>query len=133
MTTDFIHLTIQDVDGTSAPVTDVVRYDQFVGWLFKPGTEEQMALHMALGVCGEAGELADAIKKEYIYGKPRNISHIVEELGDLEFYLQKVREHYGLDRQTILQANANKLSKRYTSLRYSDKAAIERADKAPGN
>lgn len=108
---------------------DTVRYDQFVRNLFKPMTETLMALHAALGVAGEAGELADAIKKEYIYGKPRDRANIVEELGDLRFYLQSVQNHYLISEQEILQANANKLSKRYAELKYSDAAAIARADK----
>jgi NTP pyrophosphatase (non-canonical NTP hydrolase) len=114
------------------PVREVVRYDQFVKNLFKGDTEKVMALHAALGVCGEAGELGDAIKKEYIYGKPRDLVNIVEELGDLEFYLQQVRNHYGIDREYVLQCNAEKLSKRYVGLKYTDAAAIARADKETG-
>jgi len=111
------------------PVRETIRYDQFVRQLFKADTEQVMAIHAALGVCGEAGELGDAIKKEYIYGKPRNLKHVVEELGDLEFYMQAVRNHYGIDRDYVLQCNAEKLSERYVGLKYTDAAAIARADK----
>lgn len=114
------------------PVREVVRYDQFVRNLFKGDTEKVMAIHAALGVCGEAGELGDAIKKEYIYGKPRDLVNIVEELGDLEFYMQQIRNHYGVDREYVLQCNAEKLSKRYVGLKYTDAAAIARADKEAG-
>ena len=108
---------------------DQIRYDQFVRQLFKADTEPMMALHAALGVCGEAGELADAIKKQYIYGKQVNISNIIEELGDLKFFIQAVMNHYGLKEQYVLQVNANKLSVRYSGLRYTNEAAIARADK----
>ena len=127
-TDDFIHLQIVH-DPEAGPVNEVVRYDQFVRGLFKPDTEQVMALHMALGVAGEAGELADAIKKEYVYNKPRDLTNIIEELGDLEFYLQQVRMHYNVSRAAVLQANADKLAKRYVNLKYSDAAAIARADK----
>lgn len=130
-TDDFVSLSIVH-DPIHGPVTETIRYDQFVRWLFKPGTDQVMALHTAIGVAGEAGELADAIKKEYIYGKPRDLENIIEELGDLEWYLQAVRNHYGVSRKAILQANAEKLSKRYVNLRYTDAAAIQRADKNPG-
>lgn len=112
------------------PVRETIRYDQFVRQLFKADTEQVMALHMALGVASEGGELADAIKREYIYNKPRNLSHVVEELGDLEFYMQAVRIHYGIDRDHVLQCNAEKLSERYVGLKYTDAAAIARADKS---
>jgi NTP pyrophosphatase (non-canonical NTP hydrolase) len=107
----------------------VVRYDQFVKQLFKADCGIMMKMHAALGVCGEAGELADAIKKEVVYGKPEDMQNLIEELGDLRFYMQAVQNLYGITEQDILQYNANKLSKRYSSLRYSNEEAIRRADK----
>jgi NTP pyrophosphatase (non-canonical NTP hydrolase) len=106
------------------------RYDSFVALLFKQQPAHIMALHAALGVAGEAGELADAIKKEHIYGKPTDRANIVEELGDLRFYIQAVMQMYGISEQEVLQQNANKLCVRYKSLRYSDGEAIARADKS---
>jgi NTP pyrophosphatase (non-canonical NTP hydrolase) len=128
-TDDFVSIQMIHKDPEVPPAAETIRYDDFVRWLFKPGTEQVSALHSAIGVAGEAGELADAIKKEYIYGKPRDLENIIEELGDLEWYLQSVRNHYGFSRKQILQANADKLAKRYVNLRYSDAAAINRADK----
>lgn len=110
-----------------------VRYDKFVELLFKQEDEKSMALHAALGVCGEAGELGDAIKKEYTYNKLRDRHNIVEELGDLRFYMQAVMNHYEISEQEVLQGNATKLAKRYASLSYSDTAAQARADKADGS
>lgn len=107
-----------------------VRYDQFVMGLLKPENEKDTAMHIGLGVCGEAGELADAIKREYTYKKPRDRANIVEELGDLRFYMQACQNHYGITEQEILQGNAGKLGKRYAGLFYSDEAAISRADKS---
>jgi NTP pyrophosphatase (non-canonical NTP hydrolase) len=128
-TTTFVAVAIQPNDLEAPPAHETIRYDDFVRWLLKPGTEQVTALHCAIGVAGEAGELADAIKKEYIYNKSRDLENIVEELGDLEFYLQATRNHYGISRAQVIQANAEKLGKRYVSLRYSDAEAIARADK----
>lgn len=108
---------------------DIIRYDQFVLQLFKADSAAMMKLHAALGVCGEAGELADAIKKAVVYGKKEDMPNIIEELGDLRFYLQAIQNIYGIPEQVILQYNAEKLAKRYVSLRYSDEQAIQRADK----
>lgn len=118
-----------DPDAPDQDSHNLVRYDDFVRQLFKADTEPMMALHAALGCAGEAGELADAIKKEYIYGKVRDRENIVEELGDLRFYMQAVMNHYGISESEVLQANGDKLAKRYNGLRYSDAAAINRADK----
>lgn len=117
-------------DEHSPEGTDTVRYDHFVRLLFKQEDEKSMAMHAALGVCGEAGELGDAIKKIYVYNKEPDLHNIVEELGDLRFFMQAIMNHFGITEQTILQYNATKLAKRYKSLSYSDQAAQERADKA---
>lgn len=85
-------------------------------------------LHMAVGISGEAGELLDAIKKASVYNKPLDRENVLEELGDIEFYLQGMRQGLGITREDVLLCNVNKLSKRYPK-GYTDKAAQERADK----
>ncbi len=86
-------------------------------------------LHMAVGVCGEAGELIDAIKRRVIYRKPLDKENVIEELGDIEFYLEGLRQGINVTRDECLEANQKKLSKRYESLSYSDSSAQNRADK----
>lgn len=85
-------------------------------------------LHMAVGVAGEAGELLDAIKKHCIYDKELDRENVVEELGDLEFYMAGIRSALYISRQHVLTHNYHKLSKRYGTA-YSNRAAQERADK----
>ena len=109
-----------------------IRYDQFVLQLFKADTAPNMLNHAALGVASEAGELVDAVKKHTIYGKPLDRANIIEELGDLRFYIQAMQNVLGITEFEVLQANANKLAKRYRGLKYTDQAAIDRADKKVG-
>lgn len=87
-------------------------------------------LHMAVGIAGEAGELLDAVKKYSIYGKPLDLENVIEELGDLEFYMQGLRESLNISRLLTLSKNIAKLSKRYSSGSYSDTEAIARQDKS---
>jgi len=87
-------------------------------------------LHMAVGVSGEAGELLDAVKKQAIYNKPIDIDNVVEELGDIEFYLEGLRQSLNITREETLNANIAKLGKRYEGFKYSNEAAQNRADKA---
>jgi uncharacterized protein YabN with tetrapyrrole methylase and pyrophosphatase domain len=108
-----------------------VRYDLFVMQLLKADTQDMMRMHVGLGIASEAGEVADCIKKEVIYRKPPDRKHLVEELGDLRFYMEAAMSLYGIEDQEVLQENANKLSRRYQSLTYSDTAALARADKSP--
>lgn len=124
-----------DAEEKKTGFDDLIRYDQFVQLLFKQQTEIEMVAHMAMGLPGEVGELLDVLKRQYIYKKPDDTegkSHregVIEELGDLRFYMQAVMNHYAIAEQEVLDYNANKLSKRYKDLRYTDKEANERADK----
>lgn len=110
--------------------------------LVKPGEDVIASLtpdkadmwHAATGISGEAGELLDAVKKVAIYNKPADYLNIIEELGDLEFYMEQLRQRLSIcmgrevTRDEVLTYNMEKLGKRYGS-GYSDKAAQERADK----
>jgi len=87
-------------------------------------------IHMIMGVCGETGELLDAIKKSVIYRKELDMDNIVEELGDIEFYLEGLRQGLGIRREDVLQNNIDKLNKRYTSGSYSNEQANDRVDKS---
>ena len=114
-------------EGETAP--SPLRYDLFVKQLFKADTAEGMMIHAALGVAGEAGELVDAIKKRCIYGKPLDVHNVIEELGDLRFYMEALMNVLEIEDSEVLQHNVNKLAVRYKSLTYSSEAAIGRADK----
>lgn len=86
-------------------------------------------LHMGVGVSTEANELLDAIKKHVIYQKPLDVENVKEELGDLLFYMSNLMQSVGLSFEEVLQHNVNKLSVRYSSGKYSNAQAQERADK----
>lgn len=118
-------------------MTDYSSHPEMVATLVKPGgeivesltSEQAHAVHMVLGIAGEVGELVDALKKHIIYGKPIDRENLVEELGDLEFYLEGIRQALGITREECLDANIAKLSVRYKGRAYSDAAAIARLDK----
>lgn len=104
-------------------------YDIFVAARFKQMREKPSTLlHAAVGVAGESGELLDIVKKHWAYGKELDREHLIEELGDIEFYLEALRQQAGLHRDHIIEANIAKLQKRYPKT-YSDDLAIARLDK----
>lgn len=95
------------------------------------GNEVLDILHGAVGVAGEGGELLDAIKKCWIYNKPMTQEvreNLKEEMGDALFYIQHICNVLGWTIDDVIDANMEKLKKRYPN-GYTDKAAIERADK----
>jgi len=87
-------------------------------------------LHMVVGISGEAGELLDAVKKAVIYNKPLDRENVVEELGDIEFYMEGLRQSIGITRQETIDSNIAKLGKRYSSGTFSNAQAQDRADKS---
>ena len=112
-------------------------YDKMTAALSKSGSdiinelspEKADLLHMAVGVAGESGELLDAVKKATIYNKPLDRENMIEELGDLEFYMSRIRQLINVSRDEVLEHNYAKLSKRYAKGQYSNEQAQERADK----
>lgn len=86
-------------------------------------------LHMVLGLAGEVGELVDAVKKAVFYNKCLDVDNTIEELGDIEFYLEGFRQTVYLQRESIIQHNIDKLNKRYSSGSFSNQQAEKRADK----
>lgn len=112
-------------------------HQDLVTALVKPGAQIKAELtdgdcnllHMTIGVSGEAGELLDAVKKAVIYRKPLDRQNVVEELGDIEFFLEGIRQELKISREECLEGNINKLKARYEKLTYSNESAQERADK----
>lgn len=81
----------------------------------------------------EGGELFDAVKRWVFFDKPLDLENVKEEMGDIEFYLEGLRQNLGITREETLDANMNKLMKgdrpRYPGGVFSDAATIARADK----
>lgn len=66
-----------------------------------------------LGAAGEAGELANKIKKKVYHLHADMDDGIAEEIGDVLWYLAEVCNAFGWDMEAIAQENLDKLSKRY--------------------
>ncbi len=85
--------------------------------------------HMATGVCTEAGELLDAVKKNVCYNKPIDRENVIEELCDIEFYLECLRARLAITREEVLKHNRQKLPRRYPGGSFSNQDAQARKDK----
>lgn len=83
----------------------------------------------ALGLCGEAGEFADIIKKIVYHGhQPENsvIHKMKHELGDILWYIAQASSALGTDLQEIAEMNIEKLKQRYPE-GFSEEASQNRA------
>lgn len=78
---------------------------------------------------GKAADVFDAVKKHIIYGKEHDRDALVKALNVLEVILESIRLQFEITLEDAKEHNIGKLGKRYEGLKYSDKAAQDRADK----
>lgn len=77
------------------------------------GTKYPQEFACALGLAGEAGEVADLVKKEYFHEHDRDPMKVLEELGDTLFYLAMTAKYYNWTLEEVAVYNNVKLAKRY--------------------
>ena len=80
-----------------------------------PFPERERLFVMALGLCGEAGEVADLVKKHAWHGRSREDfrSVLAEELGDVLWYVADLCTSCGLDLEDVAAGNVEKIARRY--------------------
>lgn len=87
-------------------------------------------IHAAMGVAGEAGEVADIIKKCAFYGKALDTEKLILELGDVLWYINLMISTLGITWSDVLEANIKKLEARYPDLRFDANRAINKDEAA---
>lgn len=88
------------------------------------GTQELELAIMGLGVAGEAGEVADLIKKQVGHGAPCDSEKMAKELGDVLWYLAVIAQRYGYTLASVAKMSVGKLRKRYPNgFSHADSAA----------
>jgi NTP pyrophosphatase (non-canonical NTP hydrolase) len=70
-------------------------------------------LHGALGLCGEAGEVAELIEKDAFQGRPFTREALKLELGDVLWHIASIATACGFTLDEIGEANIAKLTARY--------------------
>jgi NTP pyrophosphatase (non-canonical NTP hydrolase) len=70
-------------------------------------------LILALGLNGEAGEVAELLKKEIAHGVPYDRDRMIEELGDAFWYLSELARAEGFTLEEVALRNVQKLRRRY--------------------
>ena len=85
-----------------------------------------MLMNGALGLSGEAGEVADAVKKWKFQGHDLELDKIEEELGDVLWYINLTSAKSNL--RNVAIKNIEKLEKRYPDHVFSSEASIKRVD-----
>ena len=110
---------------------DFVRYQQLAQ--ITNGMKNVAKIHRltvaALGL-GEAGEFQNIIKKVLAHGHPLDeatTNKLIDEAGDILWYLQEVADALGISLRTIADRNITKLKARYPD-GFSSEASINRKE-----
>lgn len=82
-------------------------------------------LHASIGINTENGEFQDHLKKVLFYGKPLDKVHLIEELGDLMWYIAIAIDELGSSFEEVWEKNIKKLEKRYAG-KFSETRAENR-------
>ena len=74
---------------------------------------KDMQADVGLGLTGEAGEVADIIKKHLSGSKELDLIHLKEELGDVLWYIAEACDCFGFTFEEVANYNIEKLKKRH--------------------
>lgn len=96
-----------------------------VDWTF-----DRQVANAALGLAGEAGEVADLLKKVLYHGHDLDRSKLADELGDVLWYLAAVASLHGLYLDDIAERNIAKLLVRFPN-GFTQEDSVARVDIAP--
>ena len=89
---------------------------------------EAICSNMCMGLAGETGETVDIFKKHIYQGKDLDINDVIEEIGDILWYIANLCNVNKITMKECMESNVEKLRKRYPN-GFSIKDALERVDK----
>lgn len=78
--------------------------------------KEERVKHWTIGLTGEAGEVANVIKKHVCTKKfdvPTTCARVLDEAGDVLWYLDALLDEYGITLQQVAAYNIDKLAERH--------------------
>ena len=76
-------------------------------------TGRDVLINGVMGLCGEAGEAIDLVKKHLAQGHPLDREALLKELGDVAWYLAETAYALDADLESVLAGNIEKLRQRY--------------------
>jgi NTP pyrophosphatase (non-canonical NTP hydrolase) len=85
-------------------------------------------LHAQMGIITELGEFSSPLKKRLIYGQMLDVTNMVEECGDMLWYISLALNALGVSMEECMEENIAKLKIRYPE-KFTEKDALERKDK----
>lgn len=85
-------------------------------------------IYAAMGMCGEAGEASELIKKYAYHGHTIDSEHLARELGDVLWYVSYMAHLFGYPLGKIMAMNQEKLAKRYPDGKFDEERSRNRKE-----
>ena len=85
-------------------------------------------IYAAMGMCGEAGEASELIKKYAYHGHTIDSEHLARELGDVLWYVSYMAHLFGYPLGKIMTMNQEKLAKRYPDGKFDEERSRNREE-----
>lgn len=95
-----------------------------------PDHSGAMLLHGVIGLTGEVGELAGAIERYAYYEKDFDRLNVIEEMGDVLWYLSELCDALDIPMERVMRLNISKLRKRFPENFDHELAKEENRDRA---
>ncbi|MCC5894862.1 MAG: nucleoside triphosphate pyrophosphohydrolase family protein [Alkalibacterium sp.] len=76
-------------------------------------TQKEALTNYALGITGEAGEVADMVKKYVFHDHELDRDETIKELGDVMWYVANIATCLNVTLEEVAQRNVDKLKERY--------------------
>ena len=93
---------------------DVNEYQKLALKTLNPNlSKKDILINGVMGLCGESGEAIDIVKKHLAQGHDLNKEHLMEELGDIAWYLAEIAYALDISLEEVLKINIEKLKNRY--------------------
>ena len=108
---------------------EIINFNQYQKEAFDLISEDgrkDMVLNGVLGLAGESGECCDIVKKNRFQGHELNKEHLIEELGDVMWYIAETASGLGVTLEEVAQYNLDKLHKRYHGNHFNKEDSIHR-------
>lgn len=89
--------------------------------------KRDVLINGVMGLCGEAGEAIDIVKKHLAQGHELDREKLIKELGDVAWYLAETAYALDVPLEDVLQRNIDKLRARYPE-GFDTNRSVERSE-----
>lgn len=104
---------------------NINEYQAWVRSKWNKSSEQELTLRddfiMTVGLAGETGEVMEILKKKVrdgsMYFDDKKKEHLIEELGDVFYYLTMICSRQDITLQQVIDTNVDKLNERYADRR----------------